>query len=122
MKDVPEIVQPPSNAGASISVNQRESMEINVLASLNTKGGGEQRACHIVSLLRGSGWKVNFYPWAKVHDNFKHIEMESYSFAMPSIKTGMAEHMKPGLPLLFYANDQVWDFEKYDDEFLIVVI
>lgn len=84
---------------------QNSDREINILASLQSKGGGEQSACKIVELLRNAGWKVNFYPWDKVHDKYANIEKEQYSF-----KNGMLQNMITGIPLLFYANDQIWDF------------
>lgn len=76
--------------------------EMNFVASLQSKGGGEQSACKIVELLRDSGWKVNFYAWEKVHPNYKDVELESVSFL-----TDRGESMKAGLPLFFYANDQI---------------
>jgi len=79
--------------------------EINVLASLSSKGGGEQSICKIVELLRGSGWKVNFHPWESIHDNYQDIELVHHSFI-----GNMEAHMKSGLPLLFYANDQIGKF------------
>lgn len=81
--------------------------EINVLASLSSKGGGEQSACKIVELLRKSGWKVNFYPWDKVHENYnkKEFDVSKYSF-----KGEMSSRMVTGVPLLFYANDQIGAF------------
>jgi len=82
-----------------------ERKEINVLASLNTRGGGEQSACKIVDVLRRAGWKVNFHPWDKVHENYSEIELNKYS-----LKNGMAENMQEGIPLLFYANDQIRPF------------
>jgi len=82
--------------------------EINLVGNLNSKGGGEQSFAMIATLLRKSGWKVNLYPWSSVHENYKDIEVEPYSY-----KDGtMLENMKEGLPLLFYANDCVWDFAK----------
>jgi len=81
--------------------------EINVLASLSSKGGGEQSACKIVELLRAADWKVNFHPWAQVHENYnkKGLDINKYSF-----KNEMSEHMVEGVPLLFYANDQIGAF------------
>ena len=79
--------------------------EINVLASLSSKGGGEQSACKVAGVLRDAGWKVNLYPWDSVHENFTAVEKEPYSF-----KEGMASNMAKDLPLLFYANDQINDF------------
>lgn len=89
-----------------ISMNdQGVEKEINVLASLQSKGGGEQSACKIVELLKKDGWKVNFYPWDKVHEKYNDVKTEQYSF-----KNGMLQNMNKGIPLLFYANDQIWDF------------
>jgi hypothetical protein len=86
-------------------VKPKGGKEINVLASLQSKGGGEQSACMIVKILRESGWKVNFYPWDKVHENYTNEDLKSFTF-----KNGMSGDMTAGLPLLFYANDQIWDF------------
>jgi len=79
--------------------------EINVLASLQSKGGGEQSACQIVTLLRKSGMKVNFHPWDKVHEDHRDKFVSPHSF-----KNGMEKSMVRGVPLLFYANDQIGDF------------
>jgi ADP-heptose:LPS heptosyltransferase len=84
-----------------------QKKEINVLASLSSAGGGEQSAIKIVSMLRQHGWKVNLYPWENVHDNYKDIDIVDHNF-----HNGMASTMKPGLPLLFYGNDNVYDFCK----------
>ena len=80
--------------------------EINVLASLSSKGGGEQSVCKLVDVLRNVGWKVNFHPWDKVHDNYKNADVSQISF-----KSGnLADEMKKNIPLLFYANDQIYEF------------
>ena len=81
--------------------------EINVLASLSSKGGGEQSACMIVNLLRKDGWKVNFHPWDKVHENYIK---EGFDINEHSFKGGMSQHMVNNVPLLFYANDQIGSF------------
>jgi len=86
-------------------IQKTAEKEINVLASLSTKGGGEQSACEIVRLLRKANWKVNFFPWATVHENYRDVEKSKYSF-----KDGMFENMVSGVPLLFYANDQIGAF------------
>jgi len=90
-----------------IEVNQKA--EINMLASLSSKGGGEQSACIIAKMLTDDGWKVNLYPWHTVHDNYRNngLKISPHSF-----KDDMAEHIEPGQPLLFYGNDNVWDFPK----------
>lgn len=84
-----------------------DTKEINLLGNLNTQGGGEQSLCTIANCLRNAGWKVNLYPWDTVNDKFKNLDIADYSF-----KNGMLEKMKPGLFLLFYANDCIWDFVK----------
>ena len=89
----------------SANVERLHEKEINVLASLSSKGGGEQSACHIVRLLRDDGWTVHFHPWDKVYDDYRDFGVSEHSF-----KRGMKTHMKSGIPLLFYANDQIGDF------------
>ncbi len=91
--------------GKACKIESLEKKEINLLASLSSKGGGEQSALMVAKVLRDAGWKVNFIPWEKVHKNYAGVDIEGYSF-----KDGMAEKMKPGLPLLFYANDQIRPF------------
>lgn len=81
--------------------------EINVLASLSSKGGGEQSACKIVELLRKAGWMVHFYPWETVNPIY---DKRKYGIEEVSFKSGMKSLMKEGLPLLFYANDQINPF------------
>jgi hypothetical protein len=106
---VPEIRE--SVVSVSTENTFAKSKEINILASLKSKGGGEQSAIKIVELLRGSGWKVNLYPWADVHKNYKHVPMESSSFIQQGSESDiMTDVMKPELPLLFYANDNIGDF------------
>jgi hypothetical protein len=81
--------------------------EINLLGNLNTDGGGEQSLVKISEVLKNAGWKVNLHPWDTVHDSFKKLDVSPHSF-----KNGMEQHMVDGIPLLFYANDCVWDFPK----------
>lgn len=92
--------------------------EINLLGNLNTKGGGEQSLLMIAKILRENGWKVNLYPWGSVHENFKDEPVMPISFSNDNDTWGrqMADEMTPGLPLLFYANDCVWDFPKFAQE------
>jgi len=94
--------------------------EINILASLQSKGGGEQSALKIYKLLEDDGWKVNFYPWGNVHSNWQGNGLRRDVFWDYEKKTlsadGMVDKMKPGLPLLFYANDQIWDFVECGEE------
>jgi ADP-heptose:LPS heptosyltransferase len=84
--------------------------EINILASLQSRGGGEQSALKIANLLIKSGWKVNFYPWDQINDKYNSEEYKDIKISKYSFKNGMIDNMKSGLPLLFYANDQIWDF------------
>ena len=93
---------------SSPSIITHSEKEINLVGNLNSKGGGEQSLVMIATLLRKSGWKVNLFPWSSVHENYKDIEVEPYSYKEGS----MLENMKEGLPLLFYGNDCVWDFVK----------
>jgi glycosyltransferase involved in cell wall biosynthesis len=102
-------------------VNLVEGKEINILASLKSKGGGEQSALKIGDLLREAGWKVNFYPWANVHENYKDSVLEPYAFYKNgSPDVDFYKKIKKGVPMLFYANDQVWDFVKYGERLLDV--
>jgi ADP-heptose:LPS heptosyltransferase len=84
--------------------------EINMLASLKSSGGGEQSALKIADVLIKAGWKVNFYSWAEIHRNYEPLCKGVLSFRSGE----MAARMKPGLPLLFYGNDQIWDFCKIE--------
>jgi glycosyltransferase involved in cell wall biosynthesis len=92
---------------------QGSKREINVLASMNTDGGGEQSAAHIVKMLRDAGWKVNFHPWSQeVHSRYNDVEMErdkNFCIRKDNIYYigPMVDTMKKDLPLLFYANDNV---------------
>lgn len=79
--------------------------EINMLASMQSSGGGEQSAQKIADVLRKDGWKVNFYAWDRVDGRFAGWPMEGTTY-----KNGMATSLVEGLPLLFYANDQVGEF------------
>ena len=89
----------------SIVDSNKSIKELNMLASLSSPGGGEQSALMLASVLRNAGWRVNFYPWDKVHEDYSKYKIEKSSF------TGsMIDNMKEGLPLLFYGNDQVGTF------------
>ena len=102
-----------------------DEKEINLLGNLNSSGGGEQSLMMIATLLHRSGWKVNLYPWGSTHENYlqqDEVEIQPYPFRatedMLRASDGrtdelMFNYMKPGLPLLFYGNDCVWDFAKY---------
>jgi hypothetical protein len=97
------------------------------LASLQSKGGGEASALKIGDLLREAGWKGNFYPWANVHSQWKEWELKDTPLtktdkdkSMPDFK-GLRHIVTHGTPLLFYANDQVWDFEKHAQPLVEVV-
>lgn len=80
--------------------------EINLVGNLNTQGGGEQSLCMISKVLSNAGWKVNLYPWGSVNKIFSDVpNVMPYSF-----EKDMADNMKEGLPLLFYANDCVRGF------------
>lgn len=82
--------------------NEPSRREINLVGNLNSSGGGEQSLCMVADVLVNSGWKVNLYPWGSIHRNY----MDHYCLVKDaSFENGMLEHMKPGLPLLFYAND-----------------
>lgn len=88
------------------SVNHStNSKEINLLGNLNTSGGGEQSLIKIASCLKNRGWKVNLHPWSTVHQNYNGVDVKS------SFKSGMND-MVEQIPLLFYANDCIWDFVK----------
>ena len=97
-----QIVRP---LNTEIKVKDGIKKEMNMLASMQSSGGGEQSAQMIATVLRKDGWTVHFHPWDMVDGRFKDFPMESLSF-----KNGMAAGMAEGLPLLFYANDQVGDF------------
>ena len=90
----------------AIEIKSDVSKEINLLASLQSKGGGEQSALHIADLLRKDGYKVNFYPWDKIHENY----IEGNGIEKHSFRNGMRDNMVTGVPLLFYANDQIGEF------------
>jgi glycosyltransferase involved in cell wall biosynthesis len=88
-------------------VRQTATKEINLVGNLNSKGGGEQSLYMIARLLQANGWKVNLHPWSTTNDKFKNgtVPVSPHSF-----KNGMGSHMVSGVPLLFYANDCIWDF------------
>lgn len=86
---------------------RKEIGAINILASMNTRGGGEQSALMIAQIMTNAGWRVNLHPWAEVHE--KHTGT-SIVFKESFRSGGMLTTMEEGLPLLFYANDQIRDF------------
>jgi len=100
-----------------VKLQASQSHELNVLASMNTDGGGEQSAAHIVKLLRNAGWQVNFHSWSQeVHKRFSDIEMSNDYFAFNDrekkvyVQGPMKYKMKKDVPLLLYGNDNVNNF------------
>ena len=99
-----------SNSSIISNIKREYTKEINILASLQSRGGGEQSALKIASILMKSGWKVNFYPWDQINGKYNTEEYKDINISEYSFKNGMLDNMKGNLPLLFYANDQIWDF------------
>jgi len=113
-----ERVQPPA-----IEVREAEDYsssttekEINLIGNLNSKGGGEQSLIKIGQVLQQAGWKVKVYPAKhKVHENHTNCGLDidhDHSLEYANIH----EVMKPGLPLLFYANDTTRMFADHAEE------
>jgi len=92
-------------------IKVQKGKRINLLASLSTKGGGEQSSLMIAKVLRDAGWQVNFHSWDKIHQNYAKEKVSKWSF-----KNKMLEHMETGIPLLFYANDQIQPFLDHGQE------
>ena len=82
------------------------SKSINLLGNLNSRGGGEQSLCTIAGLLEKAGWKVFLYPISTVNEKYYNLNINIIN---ESFET-MARVMKPGIPLLFYANDSTHKF------------
>ena len=115
VRAIPEVVhenQEVVQDSSEIVQVQGEQKEINLLGNLNSKGGGEQSLCMIAKMFREAGWKVNLIPWGSVNEKFAEEEVAPFNFIDDHGKT-MEEKMTCGIPLLFYANDCVWDFPKY---------
>jgi glycosyltransferase involved in cell wall biosynthesis len=103
--------------------------EINVLASLSSEGGGEQSVLKIVDLLRADKWKVNLIPWANVSSKLNKRFSPDYTehkyigdiddSPRPDFEA-LAATIKRNTPLLFYSNDQIWDFCKYSQPLIEV--
>ena len=86
---------------------------INLLGNLNSSGGGEQTFCTIAKLLQDRGWNVNVYPWGSVNDKYKNLGLNIKDV---SYEKGMIDEVIPGIPLVFHANDCIWDFVKTGQE------
>jgi ADP-heptose:LPS heptosyltransferase len=118
--------------------NQREAIEvkgpkkkreINIVASLQSDGGGEQSIIKIADMLIDAGWKVNMHPWAKVHkafENKEYIKKVTFIGAVNIMKTFKNKtapinpnSYKKNIPMMFYANDQIWDFCREGGELLV---
>jgi hypothetical protein len=95
---------------------ERNSKEINLIGNLNSKGGGEQSLVKIGQVLQDSGWRVTVYPAKhKVHENYQNSGLtidREHSLEYANIH----EVMKPGIPLLFYANDTTRMFTDHAEE------
>ena len=87
--------------------------ELNFLASMKSPGGGEQSAAHIVKLLREAGWTVHFHPYASVHKNYSGLGIDERSFSRYK-----GNDFKRGIPLVFYCNDQIWDFKDHGSDLI----
>ena len=87
--------------------------ELNFLASMKSPGGGEQSAAHIVKLLRDAGWTVHFHPFAAVHKKYSNLDIDARSFMQ-----NKGNDFKRDIPLVFYGNDQVWDFKEYGSDLI----
>lgn len=85
-------------------VEGTQCREISLIASLQSSGGGEQSALRIAAVLRDAGWVVHFHPWGKVHENYRAELLQGAYME--------GAEPKPGIPALFYANDQIYDFCK----------
>jgi ADP-heptose:LPS heptosyltransferase len=91
---------------------------INLLGNLNTDGGGEQSLCMIAKLLADDGWNVSLYPWGTVSKkNREHLPFLPRGFCFDD---GSMVSEIDDSPLLFYANDKVWDFVKSESGRIIV--
>jgi hypothetical protein len=69
-------------------------------------------------MLSKAGWKVNLFPWGTVNKKFvdnKFLINEPFRYVEDGkfLHGGMEEKMTQGIPLFFYANDSIWDFQKY---------
>lgn len=88
------------------SIPMPVNRKINLLGNLNSSGGGEQSLCMIAKLLMKFGWDVTLFPCGSVHENYESLglNISPYNFET------MADHMFPGVPLLFYGNDSTRKF------------
>jgi len=111
MYELPKVKSKPKQPNIiEISHKRNTKNVINLLGNLNTSGGGEQSLCTIAKILGDAGWKVNLYPWSSVHKNYQDLGLN----IMPvSFKDGIKDLSGP---LLFYANDCIWDFVKSAQE------
>jgi len=111
-KPIKKMIKRAGRSMAKPELAEVKQREINFLASMNTDGGGEQSALHIVKLLRNAGWKVNFHPWAEIHRRFAD---EMVDCGRP-FTDGMGKSMTPNVPLVFYGNDNINYFVKGGEE------
>jgi len=88
-----------------MSISLRSDVKINLLGSLSSQGGGEQSLIKFYEIFRNAGLDVNLIPWGKVND--KWSEYVNVDFDFESI-----ERAEKGIPLFFYANDQIYEFCK----------
>jgi len=68
----------------------------------------------IARLLKDDGWDVVVHPWGSVHKNYANPEVtvSDVNFKDDMGKT-LAKKIRPGVPILFYANDSVNDFMRH---------
>jgi len=71
--------------------------------SLSSRGGGEQSLVKIKKVLEARGWNPHLIPWGKVHDRFR-------GEALLTPLSCQERSVVAGLPILFYANDQITEF------------
>jgi len=98
------IVKPPR---PEKKIEVKEGFKLNVLASLSTKGGGEQSICTIVDTLRKAGAEVDLCAWGEIHEDHKWIK------PVPALT-----FLDGRKPTLFYANDQINEFCENGDQII----
>jgi len=95
----------------------KHNRPINILASLKSKGGGERSAIKIYKMLCDNGWDAKLYSWGSVHSTFNGIKVEPKPFFNQTHPNSDFAY-RDNVPLLFYANDQIWDFCNHGQELI----
>jgi len=67
----------------------------------------------LAKTFQDAGWQVKVFSWSNVHENYQDNPLIQERQFKSDWGEAMVKDMFPDAPLLFYANDCVWDFPQH---------